>query len=69
MFSKQLFLYKYPLINKSDLDTLLNLHEEAAANGHLEDSVERWSFYGSLYFISTLVLTIGRYICYITYHR
>lgn len=58
--SREVFLEKYPDINTSDLELLLNCHAEAAMRGHLPDVRRRWDFMGSIYFVCTLVSTIGK---------
>jgi len=58
----QQFLDNHPSVNKSDLDSLLEQHSEAASAGFLDDTRTRWDFSGSFYFVSTVVSTIGELI-------
>jgi len=53
------FLDTYPSINKSDLDSLLKQHNDAATAGFVDDARTRWDFSGSFHFVSTVVSTIG----------
>ena len=55
-----MFLAKYPDINSSDLDVLLECHAQAAMRGHLPEMRRRWDIMGSFYFVCTLISTIGK---------
>ena len=54
------FLSTYPSVNKSDLDELLEKHNEAATAGFVDEFRTRWDFSGSFHFVSTVVSTIGK---------
>ena len=55
----QLFLDTYPSVNKSQLDSLLKKHNQAATAGFVDNARTRWDFSGSFFFVSTVVSTIG----------
>lgn len=54
------FLSDNPAVNISQLDCLLTAHAAASAGGFLNTSRARWDFAGSLYYVGTLVSTIGQ---------
>ncbi len=53
------FLAYNPAVNISQLQTLLDAHAKASAGGFLNTSRPRWDYAGSLYYVGTLVSTIG----------
>ena len=55
-----LFRHKYPEINETDLQILLNAHTEAESAGFIGDKRVRWDFSGAFYFVGTVVSTIGK---------
>jgi len=62
------FFDTYPSVNKTDLDHLLEIHNDAATAGFVDDVRTRWDFPGSFHFVTTVVSTIGMsrrfsYIC------
>lgn len=58
------FLDSHPSVNRSDLDNLLRLHDNAATAGFVDNSRTKWDFSGSFLFVSTVVTTIGEPICF-----
>ena len=54
------FLDAYPCVSRTDLQSLLDYHHEAASAGILNTTRERWDFSGSFYFVGTVVSTIGK---------
>ena len=65
--SKDMFLAKYPDINSSDLDVLLECHAQAAMRGHLPEMRRRWDIMGSFYFVCTLVVLFMCGLCVMLY--
>ncbi|XP_052105245.1 potassium channel subfamily K member 12-like [Mytilus californianus] len=57
--SLNLFRQKYPQINETDLQILLNAHTEAESAGFVGNKRPRWDFSGAFYFVGTVVSTIG----------
>ncbi|VDI50405.1 potassium channel subfamily K member 13 [Mytilus galloprovincialis] len=57
--SLNLFRQKYPQINETDLQILLNAHTEAESAGFIGNKRPRWDFSGAFYFVGTVVSTIG----------
>lgn len=53
------FLFANPQLNVSELNSLLRAYASAASTGMLNTSIPRWNFAGSLYYVGTLVSTIG----------
>ncbi|GFO48645.1 potassium channel subfamily k member 13-like [Plakobranchus ocellatus] len=53
------FKIKYPEVNISDLEYLLDIHSKAETAGYVGDRRPRWDFPGSFYFVGTVVSTIG----------
>lgn len=58
--SLNLFRQKYPQINETDLQILLNAHTEAESAGFIGNKRPRWDFSGAFYFVGTVVSTIGK---------
>ena len=54
------FKLKYPQVNVSDLEYLLDMHSKAETAGYVGDRRPRWDFPGSFYFVGTVVSTIGK---------
>lgn len=54
------FLSQYPEVNRSRLQTLLDLHGRAETAGIVGDKRPRWDFPGAFYFVGTVVSTIGK---------
>ncbi|XP_066281894.1 potassium channel subfamily K member 13-like [Branchiostoma lanceolatum] len=54
-----LFRQRYPDINISDLNQLLEAHADASSRGLLTSKRPRWDFPGAFYFVGTVVSTIG----------
>ena len=50
----------YPDVNVTELEKLLAAHANAATHGYLSSSLERWNYLGSLYYVVTLITTIGK---------
>lgn len=53
------FKSKYPLVNESDLQLLLDVHSQAESAGFVGNKRPRWDFSGAFYFVGTVVSTIG----------
>lgn len=54
------FKSKYPLVNETDLQTLLDIHSKAESAGFVGNKRPRWDFSGAFYFVGTVVSTIGK---------
>lgn len=62
-YSAQLsdFIADNPQVNITQLGELLLAHAHASVGGFLDTSLPRWDFAGSLFYVGTLVSTIGQW--------